>query len=193
MRFLAFPLRPRYIRCSTTYLSPSLSKKLLDHFGIIINNPFVTPEVIFLINNPNFHSDLYNGSCFFLHAPDPAGGDVFEQQPPNNHSVHVHVPIPCINSSFICIVCLLGLNRYCGITWEFLFVSDEKIIVFCFLPNRGWLQQFLFVPGICGKGTTYFEWIHDTYEFTVYDIWFASPLIEAGCSSFASSVRGICG
>jgi hypothetical protein len=32
-------------------------------------------------------------------------------------------------------------------------------------------------------GTTYFEWINDTYEFTVYDIGFAFPLIEAGCSS----------
>jgi hypothetical protein len=158
MRILAFPLRPRYICCSTTRLLPSLCKKMLDHFRVIINNPFVTPVVIFLINNRNFHSDICNGGCSFLHAPHPAGGDVFEQQPPNNHSVHVHVPTPCINSSYIHIVRSLGINRYCGIAREFLFVSDEQIVVFCIPPNRGWLQQFfLSYPGICGKGTTYFE------------------------------------
>ncbi len=138
----AFPLCPRYIHCSTTCLSPSLSNKLLDHFGVTINNPFVTPAVIFLIKDWNFHSDVCNGSCSFLHAPHPAGGDVFEQQRPNNHSVHVHVPIPCIDSSFVHIVHPLGLNRYCGITREFLFVSNEQIIVFCFPPYRGWLQHF---------------------------------------------------
>ncbi len=51
---------------------------------------------------------------------------------------------------------------------------------------------FLSVPGICGKGPTYFEWIHNTYEFTVYDIWFAFPPIEVGCISFVSSVCSIC-
>jgi hypothetical protein len=112
MRILAFPLRPRYIRCSTIRLWLSLSKKMLDHFGVIINNLFVTPAVIFLINNWNFHSDVCNGSCLFLHTPHPAGVDVFEQQAPNNHSVHVHVPTPCINLSFVCIVCPLALNRY---------------------------------------------------------------------------------
>ncbi len=54
MRISAPPLRPRYMRCSTTRLSPSLSKKLLDHFGVIFNNPFVTTAVIFLTNNWNF-------------------------------------------------------------------------------------------------------------------------------------------
>jgi hypothetical protein len=145
MRILAFPLRPRYIRCSTTRLLPSLLKKMLDHFRVIINNPFVTPAVIFLINNQNFHSDICNGSCLLLHAPYLAGGDVFDQQPPNNHSVHVHVPTSCIDLNFVCIVCPLGLNRYCGIAHEFLFVSDKQIIVFCFPPNRGWLQQFFFI------------------------------------------------
>jgi hypothetical protein len=38
-----------------------------------------------------------------------------------------------------------------------------------------------------------FEWINDTYEFTVYDIGFAYPPIEAGCSSIVLFVRGICG
>jgi hypothetical protein len=120
MRISLFPLHPRYIRCSTTCLSPSLSKKSLDHFGVIINNPFVTPAVIFLLNNWNFHSDVCNGSYLFLHAPPPAGVDVFEQQAPNNHSVHVHVPTPCIDLSFVCILCPLALNRYCGIAYEFL-------------------------------------------------------------------------
>ncbi len=54
MRISAFPLCPRYIRCSTTCLLPSLSKKLLYHFGVIINNPYVTPVVIFLLNNWTF-------------------------------------------------------------------------------------------------------------------------------------------
>jgi hypothetical protein len=120
MRILAFPLCPRYIRYSTTCLLLSLSKKLLDHFGVIINNPFVTPAVIFLINNQNFHSDVCNGSCLFLHTPHPVGVDVFEQQAPNNHSFHVHVPTPCIDLSFVCIVRPLALNRYCGIAYEFL-------------------------------------------------------------------------
>jgi hypothetical protein len=153
MSIFAFPLRPRYICCSTNCLLPSL---LLDHFGVIINNPFVTPAVIFLINN--FHSDVCNDGCSFLHAPHPTGGDVLEQQPPNNHSVHVHVPTPCIDTSFIHIVHPLDVNRYCGIASEFLFVSDEHIIDFCFPPNRGCVQQyFLSVCGICGKGTNYFE------------------------------------
>jgi hypothetical protein len=81
-----------------------LIKKLLDQFGVIINNQFVTPAVIFLINNQNFHSDVLNGSCLFLHTPHPGGVDVFEQQAPNNHCFHVHVPNPCIDLSFARIV-----------------------------------------------------------------------------------------
>jgi hypothetical protein len=42
MKVSAFPLRPRYIRCSTTCLSLSLSKKMLDHFGVILLNTSVT-------------------------------------------------------------------------------------------------------------------------------------------------------
>ncbi len=126
MRILAFPLRPRYIRCSTTCLLPSLSKKLLDHFGVIINSPFVTPAVIFFINNWNFHSNVCNGSCLFLHTPHPAGVDVFEQQAPNDHSVHVHVSTPCINLSFVCIIHPLVLNRYCGIAREFLCLKQAN-------------------------------------------------------------------
>jgi hypothetical protein len=118
---------------------------MLDHFGVIIKKPFVTPAVIFLINNRKFHSDVCNSSCSFLHTPHPASGDVFEQQAPNNQSIHVHVPTPCINLSFVCMACPLGLNRNCGIAREFLFISDEQIIVFHFPPNRGWLQQFFFV------------------------------------------------
>ncbi len=158
MRILTFPLRPRYIHCTTTCLSPILSNKLLDHFVVIINNPFVTSAIIFLTNKWNFHSDICNGSHSFLHAPHPAVGDVFEQQPPNNHCVHVHVPTPCIDLSFICIVRPLDLNRYCGIAREFLFDSDEQITVFCFLPiEAGCSIFFSSVCGICGKGTTYFE------------------------------------
>ncbi len=150
MRMSAFPLRPRYICCSTTHLLPSLSKKLLDHFGVIINNPFVTPAVIFLINNRNFHSDVCNGSCLFLHIPYPAGVDVFEQQAPNNHSVHVHVLTPCINSSFVCIVCPLALNRYCGIACEFL-SQTSKLLFFAFPPiEAGCSSIVLSVHGICG-------------------------------------------
>ncbi len=121
-----FPLLPRYICCITTCLLPSLSKKLLDHFGVIINNPFVTPAVIFLINNWNFHSDICNSSCSFLHTSHPAGVDVFEQQAPNNHSVHVHVPTPCINLSFVRIVLPLALNSYCGIAREFLCLKQAN-------------------------------------------------------------------
>ncbi len=142
MRISAFPLRPRYIRCSTTCLSPSLSKKLLDHFGVIINNLFVTPAVIFLINNWNFHSDICNGSCSFLHTPHPGGVDVFEQQAPNNHHVHVHVPNPCINLSFIRIVRPFAFWIYTAILHVSFCVSNNQIIVFCFLPNRGWSQPF---------------------------------------------------
>ncbi len=137
MRILAFPLRPRYIQCSTTCLLPSLSKKMLDHFGVIINNPFVTPAVIFLLNNWNFHSDACNGSYLFHHTQHPAGVDVFEQQQaPNNHSVHVHVPTPCIDLSFICIVRPLALNRYCSIACEFLCLKWAN---YCLLlsPNLG--------------------------------------------------------
>jgi hypothetical protein len=126
MRILAFPLRPRYIHCSTTCLLPSLSKKLLDHFRVIINNPFVTPAVIFLRNNWNFHSDVCNSSCLFLHTPHHAGVDVFEQQSPNNHSVHMHVSTPCIDLSFVCIVRQLTLNRYCGIACEFLCLKQAN-------------------------------------------------------------------
>jgi hypothetical protein len=123
----AFPLRPRYIVCcSTTCLSLSLSKKMLNHFGVIINNPFVTPAVIFLINNWNIHSDVCNGSCSFLRTPHHAGVDVFEQQAPNNHSVHVHVPTPYIGLSFVCIVHPLALNRYCGIAHEFLCLKQAN-------------------------------------------------------------------
>jgi hypothetical protein len=50
-------------------LLPSISKNSLEHFGVIIKNLFMTPAVIFLINNWNFHSDVCNGSCSFLHAP----------------------------------------------------------------------------------------------------------------------------
>jgi hypothetical protein len=35
----------------------------------------------------------------FLHTPHPEWVDVFKQQAPNNHYVHVHVPTPCINLS----------------------------------------------------------------------------------------------
>jgi hypothetical protein len=120
MIILAFPLRPRYIHCSTTRLSPSLSKKLLDHFGVIINNPFMTPAVIFLIDNRNFYSDVCDGSYLFLHTPHPDRVDVFKQQAPNNHYVHVHVPTPCIDLRFVRIVRPFALNRYCGIAHEFL-------------------------------------------------------------------------
>jgi hypothetical protein len=157
MRISGFPLRPRYIRCSTTCLLPSSSKKMLDHFGLITNNPFVTPAVIFLINNQNFHSDVCNGSYSFLHAPHPAGGDVFEQQLPNNHSVHVHVPTPFINSSFVHILCPLGLNRYCGIAREFLFISDEQIIVFAFPPIEAGCSSFFVCLRHLWQGHYYFE------------------------------------
>ncbi len=129
-RILAFPLHPRYIRCSTTQLLPSLSKKLLDHFGVIINNPFMTPAVIFLINNWNFHSDVYDGSCLFLHTPHPGGVDIFKQQAPNNHHVLVHVPTPCINLSIVCIVRPFALNRYCSVAPEFLCLKPAN---FCLL------------------------------------------------------------
>jgi hypothetical protein len=76
MRILAPPLRPRYIRCSTTSPLQSLFKKMLDHFGVIINNPFMTPAFIFLTNNRNFHSDVCDGSCSFLHTPHPGGVEV---------------------------------------------------------------------------------------------------------------------
>ncbi len=69
MRISAFPLRPRYICCSTTRSLPSLSKKMLNHPGVLINNPFMTPA----INNRNFHSDICDGSCSFLHTPHPYG------------------------------------------------------------------------------------------------------------------------
>ncbi len=119
-------------------------KKLLDHFRVIINIPFVTPAVIFLINNRNFHSDVCNGngSCSFLHAPHPAGGDVFEQQPPNNHSVHVHVPIPCIDLTFICIICPLGLNRYCSIAVSFCLSQMSKLLSFAFPPIEAACSSF---------------------------------------------------
>jgi hypothetical protein len=122
----AFPLRPRYIRCSTTRLLPSLSKKLLDHFGVIINNPFVTPAFIFLMDNRNFYSDVCDGSCSFLHTPHPDRIDVFEQQAPNNHYVHVHVPTPCINLRFVCIVHPFALNRYCNIARECLCLKQAN-------------------------------------------------------------------
>jgi len=62
------------------------------------------------------------GSCryLFLHTRHPGGVDVFEQQAPNNHCVHVHVPTPCINLSYMCIISPLALNRYCSIAHEFL-------------------------------------------------------------------------
>ena len=82
MRILAPPLCPRYICCSTTRPSPSLSKKPLDHFGVIINNPFVTPAVIFLTNNWNFHYDICDGNCLFLHTPHPGGIDVLNNKHP---------------------------------------------------------------------------------------------------------------
>jgi hypothetical protein len=132
MRISAFCLRPRYIRCTTTCLALSLSKKILHHFRVIIKNPFVTPAVIFLINNRNFHSDVCNGSCSFLHSPHPAGVDVFEQQAPNNHSVHVHVPTPCIDLSFFWIVHPFALNRYCGIAHEFLCLKQAT---YCLLHS----------------------------------------------------------
>jgi hypothetical protein len=126
MRISAFPLCPRYIRCSTTPSLLSLSKKMLDHFVVIINNPFVTPAVIFLIINQNFHSDVCNGSCSFLHTPHPGGSDVFEQQAPNNRHVHVHVPTPCIELSFVCIVRPFALSRYCGIAPEYLCLKQAN-------------------------------------------------------------------
>ncbi len=120
MIMLAFPLRPRYIRCSTNRLLPSLSKKMLDHFGVTINNPLVTPAVSFPIDNWNVYSDVCEGRCLFLHTPHPDRVDVFKQQAPNNHYVHVHVPTPCINLRFVCIVRPFALNRYCGIACELL-------------------------------------------------------------------------
>jgi hypothetical protein len=126
MRILAFPLRPRYIRCSTTRSLPSLSQKMLDHFGVITDNPFVTPAVIFLINNRNFHSDVSNGICSFLHTPHPGEVGVFEQQAPNNHHVHAHVPTSCIDLSFVFIVHPFAFNRYCGIACEFLCLKQAN-------------------------------------------------------------------
>jgi hypothetical protein len=126
MRILASPLRPRYIHCSTTRPLPSLSKKSLDHFGVIINNPFVTQAVIFITNNWNFNSDVCDGSCSFLHTSHPGGVDVFKQQAPYNHHVHVHVPTPCINLRFVCIIRPFVLNRYCSITREFLCLKQAN-------------------------------------------------------------------
>jgi hypothetical protein len=117
--FLAFPLVCQVHKLQYHSFVAKSIQKLLDHFGVIINNPFVTPAVIFLLNNWNFHSDICNGSCSFLHAPHSTVGDVFEQQPINNHSDHVHIPSPCLDSSFICIVPPLGINGYCGIVGEF--------------------------------------------------------------------------
>jgi hypothetical protein len=53
MRNFALPLRPRYISLQYHSSVAELIQKLLDHFGVIINNPFVTSAVIFLINNWN--------------------------------------------------------------------------------------------------------------------------------------------
>ncbi len=73
-------------------------------------------------------------------------------------------------------------------------VSNKQIIVFCFPPNTGLLQQsFWSFCSIFCKGTTYFEWINDMYEFTLYDIGFAYLSIKAGCSSIVLFVCGICG
>ncbi len=66
MRISAFPLRPRYIHCSTTCSLPSLSKTLLDHFGVILLNTSVTQTGIFLLRYRNFHCDVWNASCWFL-------------------------------------------------------------------------------------------------------------------------------
>jgi hypothetical protein len=129
MIILAFLLCPRYIRCSTTHLLPSLSKKLLHHFGVIINDPFVTPAVSFLIDNRNFYSDVCDGSCLFLHTPHCDWVDVFKQQAPNNHYVHVHVPTPCIDLRFICIVRPFALNRYCCIACEFLSQTSKLLLL----------------------------------------------------------------
>jgi hypothetical protein len=116
----AFPLCPRYIRCSTTCLLPRLSNKLPDHFGVIMKNPFMTPAVNFRIDNRNFYSDVCDGSCLFLYTPHPDRVDVFKQQAPNNHYVHVHVPTPCIDLIFVCIVHPFALHRHCSIAREFL-------------------------------------------------------------------------
>jgi hypothetical protein len=120
----------------------------------------------------NFHSDVCDGSCSFLHTPCTGGGDVFKHQAPNNHHVHVHVPTPCIDLRFVCIVCPFALNKYCGIACEFLCLKQAN---YCLLlsPQQSLSQQFLSFCGIFPKGTTYFEWINDTHEFTVYDIGFA--------------------
>ncbi len=115
-------------------------QKSLDCFGVIINNPFVTPAVIFLINNRNFHSDIRNGSCSFLHASHPAGGDVFEQQPPNNHSVHVHVPTPCIDSSFIRIH--WAQIDTAGLHVSFCSTQTSKLLSFAFPPIEAGCSSF---------------------------------------------------
>jgi hypothetical protein len=105
-----------------------LIHKLLDHFGVIIKNPFATPADIFLIYYQNYHSDACNGSCLFLHTLHPGAGgvDVFKQQAPNSYFVHVHDPSPCIDLSFVCIVVPFALNRYCGIAREFLCLKQEN-------------------------------------------------------------------
>ncbi len=143
------------------------------------NNPFMTPVVIFLINNRNFHSDVCDGSCLFLRTPHPADGvNVFKQQAPSNHHVHVHVPNPCINLRFVCIVRPFALTRYCSLHVRF-YVSNKQIIVVRFPPNRGLLQQFF---------------------FNLFAAYYAMALlilngliIEAGCSSINLFVCGICG
>ena len=48
-RCLALPLCPRHICCSTNHLSPSVSKKMLDDFGVIFHYPSVTPTFIFFL------------------------------------------------------------------------------------------------------------------------------------------------
>jgi hypothetical protein len=58
VRISAFPLCPRYIRCCTTCLSPSLYKKMLDHLGVILLNTSVTQTGIFLLRYRNFRCNI---------------------------------------------------------------------------------------------------------------------------------------
>jgi hypothetical protein len=69
----------------------------------------------------------------------------------------------------------------------------SKLLSFAFSPIEAGRSIFLSFCGIFCMGTTYFEWINDMHEFTVYDIGFAFPPTEAGCSSIVLLVCGICG
>jgi hypothetical protein len=72
--------------------------------------------------------------------------------------------------------------------------QTSKLLLLTF-PSIEACHSSLFLSFCCifCYGTTYFEWINDTYEFSVYDIGFAYPLIEADYSSIVSFVCGICG